>query len=131
MQNTHESLPDSGLHEQKPRIPVFHVTRKRLSQAARVNVHRDIHARIVQSPTGLKHSALRQLHARRKRVTLHHSSQRERFLKPALRDSTVGLQPLKPTHRMMDQEDDARSRLSQLLDVRDNLLDPIMLFQRH
>ena len=109
MQNAHDPLADSGPHDQKLHIPIVRIALQRLSQAARVNVHRDIQAHIVQSLTGLKQSALRQLRARLEGVTLHHSSYRERFLQTALRDPAVGLQPLKATHRMMSEEDDART----------------------
>ena len=95
-EETHDPLRDPRPHDQKLRIPIVLVALKRLSQAARVNVHRDIHAYIVQSLTGLKHSALSQLRAHLERVTLYHSSDRERFLQTALRDPTVGLQHLKP-----------------------------------
>jgi hypothetical protein len=80
------------------------VALKRLSQAARVNVHRDIPSHIVQSLKDLEHPALSQLHARLERITFHHTSHRERFLQTALRDPAVGLQPLKTTRRMVDEE---------------------------
>src|SRR6266508_3234819 len=128
MQNAHDPLPDSRPHDQKLRIAIVRVALKRLPQAARVNVHRDVHAHIVQSLTTLQHSALSQLHARLERVTLHHSSYRKGFLQTALRDPAVGLQPLKATHPIMDEKNDARTRLSDLLDIRHDLLDPVMSF---
>ena len=128
MQNVHDPLPDSRPRDHKLRIPIVRVAPKCVSQAARVNVHRDIQAQIVQSPTGLKHSALSELHARLERVTLDHSFYRDRLLQTALRDPAVGLQPLKTGRRMMDKEDNACTLLSHLLDVRDDLLDPVILF---
>jgi hypothetical protein len=128
MEETDDPLRDPRPHDQKLRVPIVLVALKRLSQAARVNVHPDIQAHIVQSRTGLKHSALSQLNARLERVTLYHSSDRERFLQTALRDPTVGLQPLKAIHRVMDEEDNARTRLSHLLDALHDLLDPVMSF---
>jgi hypothetical protein len=70
----------------------------------------------------LKHAALGQLHARLEGVTLDHSFYRERLLQTALRDPAIGLQPLKATHRMMDERDNASTRLSHLLDVWHDLL---------
>jgi hypothetical protein len=129
VQNAHDALPDSRPHDQKLRISIVHVAPQPLSQAARVNVHRDIHAHAVQSLTGLKHSSLSQLPAHLEGVTLNHSSYCEGLLQTALRDPAVGLQPLKAVHRMMDEEDNAHAQLGHLLDVRHDLLDPVMSFQ--
>jgi hypothetical protein len=128
MEETHDPLRDPRPHDQKLRILIVLVALERLSQAARVNIHRDIQVHIVQSLAGLKHSALSQLRARLERVTLYHSSYREGFLQTALRDPTVGLQPLEAIHRATGKEDNARTRLSHLLDAWHDLLDPVMSF---
>jgi hypothetical protein len=128
MEETYDPLPEPRPHDQKLCISIACIAPKCPSQAARVNVHRDIHSHTVQSLTGSKHPALSQLPAHLERVTLHHSSYRERFLQTALRDPAVGLQPLKAIHRMMDEEDNAHTRLGYLLDVRDDFLDPVTSF---
>src|SRR6266542_1140477 len=80
LEETHDPLPDPRPHDQKLRISIACVAPKRPSQAACVNIHRDIQAQIVQSLAGLKHPALSQLPARLERVTLNHASYRERLL---------------------------------------------------